>query len=189
MPITPAGLIPAIAGGLASGGMLGLAVPMAAAGIANGLCQWIPQLVVQTVDVGFLGAGTGFVPFAVPPPLLTSNLLIAYAAHGLVGPMAPLEAVGLANGLAAGFLQGLIMTTHPGIGTGTALARVLGPPAFPSLMLGFASAGITGQIAPLKASAISSALLVCLQVFQVPVPIVGSPSPFTGGGVGIGKIV
>lgn len=189
MPITPANLTAAVAGGLASGGMLGPATPMLAAGIANGLCQWIPLLIVQTTDAGSLGAGTGFAPFAVPPPLLISNLVAAYAANGQIGPMAPLEATGLGNGLAAGFAQGLMKTNHPGVGTGTALARVLGPPAFSSLMSGFGSAGITGQGASLKANAISSALLVCLQVFQAPIPIVGSASPAAGAGVGIGKIL
>jgi hypothetical protein len=189
MPISTPNLTAAVTAGLLSGGMIGMATPKLALGIGGGLARWIPLLVVQTTDAGSLGVGTGAIPFAVPAPLLISNLIIAYAANGQIGPSAPLEATGLGNGLATGFAQGLMKTNHPGVGTGTALARVIGPPAFSSLMQGFAAAGITGQGATLKANAISTALLVCLQAFQVPIPIVGSASPAAGGGVGIGKIL
>lgn len=189
MPLTSSGLTLAIAGGLASVGLLGSATPQLAAGIANGLLIWLPQLTVQTVDAGSLGVGAGLLPLTIPLPLLLSNLLIAYAANGQTGPSAPLEATGLANGLSVGLPQGSLVTTHPGVGTGTGVARLTGPLAFPSLMQGFESAGIKGQGASLKATAISTAFVAILDAFQTPIPIVGSASPTSAGGTGFGKIL
>jgi hypothetical protein len=189
MPITPPGLTATITGGLLSAGMLGIAVPQLAAGIANGVSIWLPTVTVMTVDAGVLGAGVGVLPFVVPLPLVLSSLMTAYAANGQLGVMAPLEASGLANGLVLGFLQGLIVTTHPGVGVGVGVARLLGPPAFPSLMQGFASAGITGQGAVLKANAISMAFDMIFAVYVTPIPIVGSVSPFPAGGAGFGNIL
>lgn len=189
MPITLGGLTGAVAAGLAAGGMVGQAVPQLAAGVSAGLMIWIPQLTVTTVDAGTLGVGTGLLPFAVPAPLIIGSLLAMYPANGHLGPMAPLEATGLGTGIATGFAQGLMTTNHPTVGTGTGVARVVGPPAFPSLVAGFGSVGITGQGSALKANAISSALVLVLQSFTVPIPIVGAASPTGSSGVGVGKIL
>lgn len=189
MPITPPNLTTSIAGGLVSSGLLGVAVPQLALGVATGVHLWLQQAVVQTVDVGTLGAGTGTLPFLVPAPMLIGALLANYPANSHIGPMAPLEATGLGNGLSIGFAQGLILTAHPGVGVGTGVARLVGPPAFPSLVAGFASAGMSGPGAAFKANAISMALVTVFAAFQIPVPIVGPASPTGGSGVGVGKIV
>lgn len=188
MPINQASLTQAVLTGLISGGMLGPATPKLALGVAGGLMRWIPLLIVQTKDVGSAGAGTSSTPFSIAPSILVSNLLLEYAQNGQLGPMAPLEAMGLGNGLAAGFAQGTLQANHPGCGSGTALAKVIGPPAYSSLVKGFESAGITGQGAPKKAKAISNALRTALQVFEAPVVIAGPPSPSPGGGSGIGVL-
>lgn len=189
MPLTTPLLTGTIITGLLSGGLIGPAMPKLASGIAIGISTWVPQLTVNTVDTGSLGVGAGFLPFLIPPPLLIGSLLVAYAANGHLGPMSPLEATGIGNGISLGLLQGIIQTQHPTVGTGTAVGRVSGPPAFSSLMQGFSSVGITGQGASQKANAISIALMVTLQSLVFPIPIVGSGSPSPSGGVGIGKIL
>jgi len=189
MPLVAPAFTVVITTGLVSCGMLGSAVPQMASGIASGICLWAQQQTVSTVDAGVLGVGSGQLPFLIPQPLLLVNLLGSYGSTGIFGPMAPLEATGLANGLSLGLMQGLLKTIHPTVGTGVGVGRVIGPPAFPSLIQGFGSVGITGQGAALKAQAISTALMMTLQALVFPIPIVGSGSPVSSGGVGTGKIV
>jgi len=189
MPLVPPALTATITTGLISGGMLGTSVPQLASGIGMGLSMWAQQQTVTTVDAGVLGVGVGIAPFIIPPPLMIVNLLAAFASNGLLGPMAPLEATGLANGIALGMAQGVLQTQHPTVGTGAGVGRIVGPPAFSSLMQGFGSVGIKGQGATQKANAISMALMMTLQSLVFPIPIVGSGSPASSGGVGTGKIL
>jgi hypothetical protein len=189
MSLVPPALTATITVGLMSGGMLGTAVPQLASGVGIGLTLWAQQQTVSTIDTGTLGVGVGLGPFVIPPPLLTANLLVAYAANGMLGVMAPLEAVGFGNGIALGLAQGMLQTMHPLVGTGTGIGRINGPPAFSSIMQGFASVGITGQSSAQKANAISMALMMTIQSLVFPVVIVGSASPVASGGVGNGKIM
>lgn len=189
MPISSAGLTGAIIGGLSSVGFTGTGMPKLAQGIANGLFNWIRSLQVITVDAGTLGAGTGILPWFVPTPLITSNMLAAYAAVGHIGSMAPREATGLGTGLGIGFAQGVMQTTHPTVGVGTGVAKVVGGPALPFLLTGFSGVDIKGTAAVQKASAISIALTNVLAVFTLPIPIVGAPTPAGSSGVGQGRIL
>lgn len=188
MPLTTPALTTTIASALLGSGMLGPAMPKLASGLSQGLTLWVKALKVTTVDAGAVGTGKGLFPFLIPQPLLMGALLVAYAANGQLGLMAPLEAVGLANGITVGLAQGLLNTTHPSVGAGAAIARISGPPAFSSIMQGFASAGITGQGASTKANAISSALSVVLQTLVLPIVIVGGSGPSPASGTGQGSI-
>jgi hypothetical protein len=189
MPLAAPTLTVTLTTSLLGSGMIGSATPKFASGVAQGVTLWVKKLSVQTVDAGVAGVGTGLFPFLIPPQLLMANLLAAYVANGQIGPMAPLEAVGLANGLAMGLLTGLIKTTHPTVGAGAGVARISGPPAYSSLMQGFSSVGIKGQGATKKANAISTALMLTLQVITLPIPIVGPVGPSPSSGIGSGKIV
>jgi len=189
MPLTPAGLTGALIVGLRGVAMTGSGVPKLAQGVANGVCAWVKSLKVVTVDAGTLGVGVGFLPFAVPPPLLIASLLAAYPVNGQLGVMAPQEATGLGVGLGLGFIQGIMTTQHPTVGSGTGVAKVIGGPAFPFLMAGFAGVDIKGTGATQKASAISLALQMTLAVFTLPIPIVGAPTPMGSSGVGQGSIL
>lgn len=166
-----------------------MAVPQLAAGIASGICMWVPQLTIVTVDVGTLGVGSGQMPWIVAPPLLIGFMIAGYASGAQLGTMAALEATGLANGLVAGFATGILKTTHAGVGVGTGVARIVGPPAFPSLVAGFSSAGITGLGSVSKAQGISTALQMLLGAYFITIPIVGASSPTGGSGAGTGKIL
>jgi hypothetical protein len=189
MPLVAPALTTTIATALLGSGMLGPAMPKLASGLGQGLTLWVKKLKVVTVDVGAVGVGKGLFPFLIPQPTLVGALLAAYAANGHLGPLAPLEAVGLANGITVGFAQGFLNTTHPSVGSGASIARVSGPSAFSLIMQGFSSSGITGQGASTKANAISIALTVVLQTLVLPVPIVGAGGPSPSSGSGSGSII
>jgi hypothetical protein len=189
VPLVVPALTTTIATALLGSGMLGPAMPKLASGLSQGLTLWVKKLRVITVDAGAVGTGKGLFPFLIPQPILMGSLLVAYAANGHLGPMAPLEAVGLANGITVGLAQGFLNTTHPSVGVGAAVARISGPPAFSSIMQGLSSAGITGQGASAKANAISSALMVVLQTLVLPVPIVGAAGLSPSSGSGSGSII
>ncbi len=189
MPIVAPALTVTITTALIGSGMLGIATPKFASGVALGVSLWVQKLSVNTVDAGLVGVGTGFLPFLFPQPIFLASLLGTFVANGLIGPMAPLEATGLSTGISLGLAQGVVTTTHPTVGAGAAVARVSGPPAFSSLMQGFSSVGITGPGASRKANAISTALMITLQSLVLPVPIVGAGGLSPSSGTGSGKIV
>jgi hypothetical protein len=189
MPLTPVGLTAVLIPALVSSGQLGIAVPQLAAGVANGVTVFAQQSTVTSVDVGTLGAGVSAIPLVVPQPLLLTNILAGFAATATIGVMSPLLAVGLANGLQLGFLQGLLVMTHPGVGLGAGVAKVIGVGGVPAMVAGFASAGMVGPAAVKMATAIGIALTLTFGTFVMPVPILGPPNIVPGAGVGIGKIV
>jgi hypothetical protein len=189
MPLTPAGVAAIITPNLLSVGMLGVATPKFALGVANGICFWSPTIAVTTIDAGTAGVGVGMLPVIMPQPVLLGNLFSSFGAFGLLGVMAPLKIVGLANGISIAYLQGLIQTLHTSVGTGVGVAKFMPPPAIPQMMAGFASAGIVGQGVVQIASAIGMALMQTFTMLALPIPIVGPPSPAPSAGTGTGSIL
>ena len=189
MPLTPIGIAGLLIPNLIATGNIGIGVPKLAAGIASGIISWNATLKVLTVDVGSFGVGTGSLPCAIPQPLLFASLLSGLAAAGNVGVMMPLLALGTANGLALAFLQGLVVTLHPSVGVGTGIARFIGPPATPSMIRGFASAGMVGPGPTKMATGIGIGLSIAFGSFVLPIPILGPPSPASSSGSGFGSIV
>jgi hypothetical protein len=190
MPVAIPTIVGAIVPNLISATCIGEKTPQLATGIANGLQQWIPSLVVQTIDSGSLGVGSGGpMPLVVPQPALYGALLTGAASAGVLGFMAPVMFLGIANGLVFSFAQMLIKTTHPGIGAGTGAARFVGGSATPAMIAGFKAAGMKGQATEQIATAIGTGLDITFQALAIPVPIVGSASPAGGSGVGVGQII
>ncbi len=158
--------------------------------MANGLAVWVPKIVVQTIDSGSLGVGSGGpMPLIVPSPLLYANLLTGSGSFGILGPMDPLLELGLANGLMTAFAGMLVKTTHPGVGLGSAVARFQAGPAIPDMIAGFSAAGMVGDGPVKKASAVGMAFDITFASLVMPVPILGAPSPSGGAGVGFGQII
>jgi len=190
MPVVPPGIVGMLVPNMTVTGNIGSGVSKFAGGVAAGLAVWVPKIVVQTIDSGSLGVGSGGpMPLLVPPPLLYANLLIGSASFGILGPMDPLLELGLANGLTASFVQMLVKTTHPGVGAGSAIARFQAPPCIPDMIAGFASVQMVGDGPVKKASAVGMALDITFASLVMPVPIVGAPSPSGGAGVGFGQII
>lgn len=189
MPITPVGLAAALIPSLVSCGNIGIAVPQFSLGVATGVSIFCQSSTVVTVDVGTLGVGAGLFPFLVPQPLILSSMLAAFAATGTVGVMMPPLALGLSIGLNIGFLQGLLTTVHPGVGLGSGVAKVIPSSAVPSMIAGFAAAGMVGPAAIKMATAIGIGLTIIFAAYITPIVIVGPPSILPGAGPGFGKIV
>lgn len=190
MPVTIPGLVGALMPNLLSTGHLGLDTPKLATGIATGVATWIPQIVIQTVDSGSLGAGKGVpIPLVVPQPALYGALVAGDAAFGLLGILTPLMTLGIANGLVLGFAQMLLNTVHAGIGVGAGVATFRAPPAGPVMVAGFQASGMNGEDAVKKANAIGMGLDTTFASLVLPVSIVGSASPAGGASTGVGNII
>ena len=189
MALTPPTLAGTLIPNLAATGHLGVSMPQFALGVANGVLQWFQVLVVATADTGQLGAGAGVVPLIVPQPVLLAAMSSTFPASGITGIMAPLTILGLSNGLSLGFAQGQVLTTHPMIGVGTGVCTFKGPPAVPSRLAGFASAGLVGTGMVQIATALGVALTTVFSSLVLPTPIAGAGSPASGAGTGTGKIL
>jgi hypothetical protein len=186
--------LPAIAGTLTSSlmavGLLGTDVSKLATGVGTGLQSWIPTIQVITVDAGTAGAGSNVPsPLLVPQPALLGALQSMIAAAGFAGQSTPQLATGLANGLAQAFLAMLVVTQHPGVGTGTGVATFICPPAAGPMAAGFASASLLGEASPRLAAAIGNALDTVFASLVMSVVIVGPASPTASSGSGTGKIL
>ncbi len=189
MPVTIGGVSGALLPSIGAANNLGVGVPQLAAGIANGVCQWTPQIVVLTVDVGAAGVGSGG-----PLPVTISGALVAtmvtnFAAFQLRGSAAVSLATGIANGLIMAYTQGLIKTTHAGVGTGSGVATFRAPVAGPTLMAGLKSAGLFGSAVDRLALAVGQALDTTFASLVIPIQIVGPSTPTSASGVGVGNII
>lgn len=188
MPITPLSVVTAITPALAAAGGGGQGAPQLATGLGIGVSNWIQQITVSTADTGTLGVGSSTAPLLVPSLTLTENMLAGFATHGMVGAMGPAIAAGLANGFVLAFAQGVVVTTHPSVGVGSAVAKFIAPPAAPFLAAGFVAAGMNGQALPQLADAIGLAFDLTFASLVMPLAVVGAASPTAGGGSGVGKI-
>jgi len=191
MPLSPTALATGfLAPSMLSVGNTGSGVPPMVRGVAAGVTNWLTsQMQVLTVDTGVLGVGTGVAPLLVPPPLIIPAMLTGFASAGLLGISASVTATGLANGLSAGLLAlALVRTNHAGVGVGAGVAKFLGPPAKPAILQGLKASGLSGPNLPKLAQAIGTALDIVFAALVMPVPIVGTPTPVSGSGVGIGQI-
>ena len=190
MPLTPPGIAGVLVPALVGSGMLGTNVPQLALGIGIGVTLWTQSLTVSTVDAGTLGAGLGFLPCVIPPPLLIGGMLSGFAAAGISGVVMPLLATGIGTGLATAFAsQGVITTVHPTVGVGTGVCSFPGPSAVPFLISGLTSAGLTGTSVTQLGTGIGTGLDIGFAAFVIPIPILGAPSPAPSAGAGSGKIV
>jgi hypothetical protein len=190
MPVTVPGIMGALIPNLVSVAMIGTGVPQYCKGVALGVTKWIPQVKVQTVDVGTAGAGKSApTPIIVPQPLLYANVLLGMTSQGLAGVFMPVFAVGLTNGLVLSFIQMVISTNHPSVGTGGGVAKFSAPPAASAMIQGFKEAGLKGDGSIKKAKAVATALDKTFAILVLPVVIVGPPSPAPGAGSGFGSIV
>lgn len=180
-----------LAPNLASVSHIGAGMPQFAQGVSNGVVTYITvALKVITSGAGVAGTGATIIPLIVPPPLLQGALLSSFASMKISGPMSPLTATGLTNGITQGLAAlGLVTATWPNVGVGAGVAKFVGPSAVPLMVAGFASAAMTNTGSIQMATAIGIALDTVFQSFIMPVPIVGSPSIVPSAGVGFGVVV
>jgi len=192
MPLAP----PALASGflapnLASVAHIGPGMPKFANAVALGTTFYLTGAAkVSTTAAGTLGVGATVVPLIIPPPLIQVGLTTGFQAMGMLGPMAPLTIQGLTQGLAQGLAAlALIVATHPNVGIGAGIARITGPSAVPSMILGFKSAGMKGQGSDNAAKAIGIGFDTIFAAYILPIPVVGTPNIVPGAGPGFGTVV
>lgn len=190
MPVAVPGIMGVMIPNLISVAMIGTGVPQYCRGVALGLVKWVPTIQVNTLDTGTLGVGKNIpTPIIAPNPLVYSGVLAGMTANGLLGPLSPVFALGLSNGLVLSFAQMLINTIHPSVGVGAGVARFSAPPATPFMIAGFTEAGMKGLATVKKARAVAMAVDITFASLVLPVAIVGPPSPSPGAGAGTGKIL
>jgi len=189
MPITSAGATAVILESLITNGMIGTGTPTVANAIGIGVSTWIQALPVTTIDTGAIGVGEGIAPLIVPTPLLLAAFFESFAGEGILGVSAPLFINGLSQGLTLTFIQGLILTTHPTVGTGAAICSFSPLSAIPFLIAAFSGNGLTNLGAIKMSTAIGIGLSTVFSSLILPSPIVGPAGPAPSAGSGFGNIV
>jgi hypothetical protein len=189
MPILPISLTQTLVTSLAAVGDVGTGAPQFARGVANGVSTWAGKAMTFVTGAGTIGTGVVSTPLVIPSQLLIANMLPSFARAGILGVMAQPTVVGLCNGLALGFSQGVIFATIPGVGSGAGVAKITGPLVVPEMVAGFAEAGVSGSFGSKLATAIGIGLQQAFAVFSMPVPIVGPSGSAPGSGAATGKIV
>lgn len=189
MPFLPSIAAPILLTNLISVGDVGQGAGTLAMGIAVGVSEWLPTVQVTTADTGTIGAGIGEIPLLVPTPLLLPNMTVGFAAQEIIGVMAPPTILGITNGLVLAFASALVSTTHPSVGTGSAVVKFSSPPSAQAMIAGFASQGMNTPVAAKLATAISQALDTTFAALILVSPIVGPAGPTASVGVGSGNIV
>jgi len=189
MPLTPPGLSGAIMGGLSSASFTGTNLMDLARGIASGICNWISAMVVTTTDVGAPGVGTGVMPLIVPAPSIQAQVLSGLSSQSFKGTSLSSLSQGLGTGLNIGLMMGIIQTTHPSVGVGTATPKFTAPPLGPLIMAGLLGAGVKGTEMSKLANGIGSGVENVFSSLVLQVPIVGSIAPISGPMTGVGFIM
>jgi hypothetical protein len=175
---------------LESASCIGVSSSQLALGIATGLEIYSDSIIVTSVDVGTLGAGTG-TGFTVmlDPPGLISTMTTAFADSAIAGVMAVAIATAISVGLVQVFAFAQIQTVNPTVGVGTGVCLLTPNPvaSAAAFVTGFISAGLVGVSSAAMATAVSVGLDSALPSAIAEIVIAGSPSivPSSGAGVGV----
>lgn len=187
MPVTPAASTGIFATNLVGTGNLGLGVPIVAKGLGTGLSTWVATIQATALASGTAGVGVGLTPLVVPPPPLYAAFLAAAPGQKVLGVMAPLFFLGVANGSSLSLAPGIVQTTHPTVGSGAGTVTFKAPPAAPFFEKALKDAGVTS---PEKlARVVGQGLDNVFRALVLPVAVVGPPSIAPSAGPGTGKIV
>lgn len=189
MPLAPPSLALTLGSNLASTGHIGVGMPKLAQAVALGTTIWAAKATVSVQGTGVTGTGVATLPLLVPQPLWLLNLELGFVSFGLVGVFHPLTVLGLANGFTSGLVQGIMVATVVGVGSGAGVARINSPPAYPSFQEAFATYGLISGGGAKLALALGSAFDATFAAFITPIPIVGPAGPAPGVGTGTGKIL
>ncbi len=194
MALVPPAVASALLANMAGNLILGISAAQLAAAVSTGWCSYMLSApVVSTADVGTLGAGAGlgFAP-VLSPTQLSQSFRSTFTSHGINGNHRDMLINALSVGLCQSLLAAQIVTVAAGTGVGTgSVVSVLPVPAvsIPAMIAAFAGAAIVGPSAPGLASAIAEGFDQVLPSLRCQLVIAGPPSPFPGGGSGLGKVI
>ena len=189
MPMDSTSLIPVLSGSLVSNGIVGPNSFQLATGLATGLSEYATTgIIVESIDVGSLGAGIGSGVGVILDPAVFGSMNAAFISYAIVGLFGPVLATAISDGFTQAFLQAIVSTISAGVGIGSGEAVLVPDPAVSvaSFLSGFASAGLIGSSMPQLAEAVASGLDQVLPTSTSTLIIAGPPSVFPGGGTGVG---
>jgi hypothetical protein len=178
---------------MAAVGGIGQKSSLMATATAQGVITWCGSaLIVNTVDVGSAGGGSGMGKVTIPlGPLMLTMATGMAAANGIQGAMGMAIVGAIAQAIGDHlFTFGIINTTHAGVGVGTGIASFVAPaPAlFASLQAAYSSYGLLGTTSPKMCKALSDAVSTVMSSAVGMVVIAGAPSTSAGSGSGTGKL-
>ncbi len=193
MALVPPVVATTLLANFAGNTIIGISAVQLATAISAGWCSYmLAGPVVSTADVGSLGAGAGLgFGLIMSPGSLSQSLRSAFTSHGINGSHREPLIGALSAGLCQSLLLANIVTVNAGTGIGTGkIVSVLPVPAvsIPAMISSFVGVGLVGMSAFGLATAIAQGFDQALPAAQGQVVIVGPPSPFPGGGGGLGKV-
>lgn len=194
MALVPPVVGSVLAASMSGVGILGISSAQLSAAVSVGFCSYMLSApVVTTTSVGSLGAGVGTgVGLTVLPSSLASAMRSTFTAAGIKGPNREQIITALSVGLCQSLLAAQLLTAHAGTGVGTGVVVSVAPVpvvSVPTMTAAFVGAGLVGPAAAGLASAIALAVDQVLPQAKGQVVIAGPPSPFGGGGPGVGRII
>lgn len=192
MPLVPPAMAALLAGNMGAGGIFGVSRLQLATAVSNGFCQYaISSVVVNTVDVGSAGSGTGVGSgMILAPPALVGSLTAAFEGAQIRGPLRQSLVVAIANAVSDTLKLALINTVNAGVGAGTGKATLTPNPAtsVPLMIASFFGLALVGVSSPVLASAIAQGIDQALPSATGAVVIAGAAGPSPGTGTGVGKL-
>jgi len=193
MPVTSAITTPLFLANLASSALVGISTPQLALAVATGFEIYCGSgLMVNSIDVGTLGAGAGLgVGMILAPPALIGSFTSTFAASGLLGIMAPSLIIALATSFSLVLAQAEVITVSAGVGVGTGVSSLIPNPAssLAAYTAGFAAAGLVGLSSIQLITAISLGFDTVAPTALGVVVIAGPPSILPGAGKGTGILL
>lgn len=181
-----------LTGYLGGGGVFGVSSPQLAAAISNGFCQYaISSVVVNTVDVGSAGSGTGVgLGMVLAPPVLVGSLTATFEGAQIRGPLRQSIITAIANAVSDTLRLALVNTVNVGVGAGTGKATLAPNPAasVPLMITNFFGLALAGVSSPVLASAIANGIDQALPSATGVIVIAGASGPSPGSGTGVGKL-
>jgi len=191
MPLGPPTL-PIFQSAFLSHGLIGPGTAQLAVGCSNGLQQYMTVgCTTISIDVGTLGAGTGFgFGIVLPQPVLTGAMTSFFAGLLIGGPFGPVTASAISFGISNSLsTSALVNTINAGVGVGAGKVQFIpngiGGNIFTAAFL---AAGMTGPMIPSLGQAVGGAMDSVIASALGIVAIAGPPNILPGGGVGIGTV-
>ena len=192
MPVDPGTTFPIFSGALASNLIVGPYSSQLAAGLANGLFQYLTISVsVNSIDAGTLGVGTGNgFSLILSQGVILGVLEPMLLGHGIFGLFSPSMANAIAMGVSVSMLGAQIITTNPTVGTGAGKVQLV-PTATGGLVFAAAlkEVGLTGVGSDSLGLAIGDPLDSVIATTVGVIAIAGSPSNVPSSGVGTGRLI
>jgi hypothetical protein len=193
MPLVPQAIASQILTQFSGQGLTGVYATNLASAIADAFVGITNTYVIQTVDIGVVGAGIGNGAWVLNPATGIPILIGALQGQALQGVSAPKIAKALGFALTAAAGQAIVSTTVVGVsnGSGTGSISNPNPPLATSLLIAaFLGRSITGTKAPTLAQALGQGLTQWFQTGIITTIVTGTPTPpfSVASGTGIGRI-